>query len=98
MADPPVNFCHKKLPCWRAVEPLMAKAAQSMRALAERRPVTQLMAPEQLPRRERGVRRVDEHFWRASASRHADAATGIKRQRTRGSGKPRKRLRRARKR
>jgi hypothetical protein len=38
----------------------MAKAAHSMREMAARRPVTRLMEPTDLPRRERGPRRVDE--------------------------------------
>ena len=71
----------------------MAKAAHNMRQLAARRPTTQLLDPSQLPQREKGLRRVEEHFWRASAARGGGGgAPGTKRrlQRTLAAA-PRKR-------
>ena len=67
----------------RAVDTLMAKAAKQMRELHENRPVTQLLHPDELPKRERVLKRVEEHFWRASASQHAKPAAGTKRRRLR---------------
>ena len=49
----------------------MAKAAYSMREMAARRPAARLMEPSDLPRRERGPRRVDEVLVRCKQT-HAE--------------------------
>ena len=64
----------------------MAKAAKKMRDLHAARPVAQLLSPEDLPKRERGLKRVEEHFWRASASQHAKPSASVKRRRLRTLG------------
>jgi DNA excision repair protein ERCC-6 len=51
-----------------AVAQLMAKAARDAATLRAARPTTVLMAPDEVPRQERAVRRVSPMFWQQAAA------------------------------
>lgn len=76
------------------VNPGFENVARRTREEHERRHLSKLVDPADLPRREQGTRQMDESFWRASASGHK-AATKKRRKQTLPRGATRKRLRKA---
>ena len=59
------------------------RVAADMKQINQNKHRSALVEPEDLPKREKAVRKVDELFWRSAASGHAKPAAGAQRQRKR---------------
>ena len=59
------------------------RLADSLQQINASKHRSALVQPEDLPKREKAVRKVDELFWRSAASGHAKPAAGAQRQRKR---------------
>ena len=89
-----------KLEMWQSVQALCAAGhqqpdafkhiADEYRQIRADKTHAKLMDPAELPRRQKGVRRVDEGFWRQSTSHYAAPAAGKKRRKQTLERAPRK--------
>ena len=60
-----------------------SRLADDLKQINQNKHRSALVEPEDLPKREKAVRKVDELFWRSAASGHAKPAAGAQRQRKR---------------
>lgn len=65
------------------VDATLSRLADDLKQISQNKHRSALVEPEDLPKREKAVRKVDELFWRSAASGHAKPAAGAQRQRKR---------------